>query len=90
MTAEQNVEKAIRAAAGVYDDAVWQRWAERWLDGTDRSAEAALEAVWAALSGLGPSAAAAEEACNAAEALAKAEVAAALAEAAAQAAVEAR
>ena len=46
---EQRVECAIRVAWEVCDDPVWRAWATRWLDGTDRSEEAAeAAAAWSA------------------------------------------
>ena len=46
MTTEQRVERAIRAAKTVCEDPDWNRWADGWLSGEDRSAEAAR--AWAA------------------------------------------
>lgn len=45
VTAEQRVECAIRLAWEGCDGPGWRAWATRWLDGTDRSDEAA---AWAA------------------------------------------
>ena len=74
ITAEQRVKFAILCANAVCDDERWNEWADKWLDGTDRSkqsANAARAAAWAA---------------NAAEAAWAAEAAAEAAEAAARAA----
>jgi len=49
LTTEQRVEIAIRCALRVWSNVDFTRWAERWLDGTDRSAAAAW-AAWMAIS----------------------------------------
>jgi hypothetical protein len=49
--AEQYIEAAITVVLEVCDDEQWRRWAECWLSGTDRSAEAAhvvAAAAWTA------------------------------------------
>jgi len=52
LTTEQWVESVIRCALRVWSNVDFTRWAERWLDGTDRSAAAAWaaarEATWKA------------------------------------------
>jgi len=48
MTAEQYVEIAIRCAILVNKDDNWLKWAANWLDGTDRSINAANAAYAAA------------------------------------------
>ena len=48
VTIAQRVAYGILCARGVCHDAAWGKWAERWLDGTDRSARAAAEAWEAA------------------------------------------
>ena len=46
-TTEQCVEFAIRCAWEVCDEPEWRRWATAWLDGTDRSEDAAdARAAW--------------------------------------------
>jgi len=45
LTTEQRVEIAIRVSLWMHDDPEYRRWAEEWLDGRDRSAEAALAAL---------------------------------------------
>ena len=47
VTTEQRIEVAIRCALVVCDEPGFRRWAEGWLSGADRTAEAAEEA-WAA------------------------------------------
>jgi len=46
-TTEQRVRFGILCAKAVCNDRTWNRWADRWLDGSDRSV-AAAEAAWAA------------------------------------------
>jgi hypothetical protein len=48
VTTDQRVEFAIRCALEVCTDPQWRAWAMCWLDGTDRSAEAARAARAAA------------------------------------------
>ena len=48
ITLEQRVRYGILCAKAVYADPAWNRWADGWLDGTDRSAWAAAEAAEAA------------------------------------------
>jgi len=50
LTTEQRVEIAIRCVLHGCTDDNFSRWAERWLDGTDRSADAALAIVTEAVS----------------------------------------
>jgi len=45
LTTEQRAEIAIRCALRVWANVDFTRWAERWLDGTDRSAAAAWGAA---------------------------------------------
>lgn len=61
MTTDQRVEFAIRCALAVYNETSFVAWANKWLDGADRSA---ARAAWAA----GAAARAAEAAAWAAEA----------------------
>ena len=72
ITTEQRVRFGILCAKAVCNDRAWSAWADRWLDGSDRSQESAwaateaaaraAEAAWAAAE------AAAETAARAAEA----------------------
>jgi hypothetical protein len=48
ITTEQSVEIAIRCALTVHSDPTYQRWADDWISGRDRSAEAAWAAEQAA------------------------------------------
>lgn len=48
LTPAQQVRVAILCAWGVCDDPRWRRWAERWLDRSDRGLEKARSA-WKAL-----------------------------------------
>jgi hypothetical protein len=48
MTLEQRVERGIRAALSVCADPFFVEWAEKWLSGEDRSADAAARAAEAA------------------------------------------
>ena len=48
---EQRVRFAILCACQVYKESTWQTWAQAWLDGSNRTQEAAWavgEAAWAA------------------------------------------
>ena len=83
ITTEQRVRFGILCAKVICDNPAWNAWADRWLDGSDRSQESA----WAAIE----AAARAAEAAWAAEtaAWAAAETAARAAETAAGAAAEA-
>ena len=45
MSDEQPVKFAILCARRVYYDLEWTKWSAKWLDGIDRSAKAALEAL---------------------------------------------
>ena len=47
LTTEQRVKFAILCTKSVCKDAAWNAWADKWLNGDDRSAEAA-RAAWAA------------------------------------------
>ena len=47
ITTEQRVEIGIRATKLGCNDKKWSKWADKWLSGKDRSADAA-EAAWAA------------------------------------------
>jgi hypothetical protein len=48
VTTDQRVEFAIRVAKRVCADPVWNVWADAWLDGSDRTADAAYAARAAA------------------------------------------
>jgi len=51
VTVEQLVEAVLRVVLCVYDEPGWVAWAEKWLSGEDRSADAAAaawDAAWAA------------------------------------------
>ena len=78
ISVEQRVRFAILCAKRVCNDPAWNTWADRWLDGTDRTAVAA-EAAWAAPSAVAAAHAAAvaagARAAVAAEAAAAAEAA---------------
>ena len=75
ITTEQRVRFGILCAKAVCNDRAWSAWADRWLDGSDRSQESAwaateaaaraAEAAWAAETA---AEAAAETAARAAEA----------------------
>ena len=67
ITTEQRAAFAIRCALEVYTDPAFVRWAEAWLSGEDRSADAARAAAYAA-----NAAAYAANAANAAYAAARA------------------
>ena len=47
-TVNQCIRFAILSAKQVYADADWNEWAARWLDGTDRTADAAKASAFAA------------------------------------------
>lgn len=47
VTKKQHVRFAILCAQLVCSDPSWNSWAEKWLSGKDRSAEAARAAAWA-------------------------------------------
>ena len=49
LTTAQRVEIAIRCALRIWANVDYTRWAERWLDGTDRSINTAW-AAWMAIS----------------------------------------
>ena len=49
MTTEQRVEIAIRCALTCCKEPVWLAWAQRWLTGEDRTAEAAWSAAETAI-----------------------------------------
>lgn len=72
-TLEQRIEFAIRCAMTVYDNAEWRAWAMAWLDGTNRTANAAANAAYAAYAALA-AARAAYAACAAANAADAAEI----------------
>ena len=72
ITTEQRAAFAIRCALEVYTDPAFVRWAEAWLSGEDRSADAARAAAYAA-----NAAAYAANAANAAYAAARADARAA-------------
>ena len=62
ITTDQRVEFAIRCAMQACEDKDWRDWAEKWLSGADRSADAAdvaLAAAAAAAAALAAAAAAA-------------------------------
>ena len=63
-TTEQRVECAIRIAWEVCDDPAWRAWAQAWLDGTDRTEEAAMAARAAARSAARSAAAVAARAAD--------------------------
>jgi hypothetical protein len=48
ITTEQRVEIAIRCAVAFYTEPTFKKWADAWLDGSDRSDAAARAAAWAA------------------------------------------
>jgi hypothetical protein len=81
VTTLQQQAFAILAAKAVYKDMKFQRWADNWLNGSDRTAAAAGAAAWAAAWAAARAADAAAEAARAA-----AEAAAWAADAAAEAA----
>ena len=45
MTREQRVEISIRICKLLHKDANWNAWADKWLDGSDRSVESAESAA---------------------------------------------
>ena len=74
ITTEQRIRFGILCAKAVCDSPEWNAWADRWLDGSDRSVETAWEA-WAAAvatADAAADAAAAEAAARAARAVAQA------------------
>ena len=74
ITTEQRIRFGILCAKAVCDSPEWNAWADRWLDGSDRSVETAWEA-WAAAVATADAAAAeaaAEAAARAARAVAQA------------------
>lgn len=56
VTPEQRVRFAILCARGIYHEPGWNAWAEGWLAGTDRGADAANAATRAATSAWGEAA----------------------------------
>lgn len=70
ITTEQRIRFGILCAKAVCDSPEWNAWADRWLDGSDRSVETAWEA-WAAADATAD-AAAAGAAARAARAVAQA------------------
>ena len=50
ITTEQRVRAAIAHALLVYDGPTYRKWADAWLDRSDRSAESAWSAAWSARS----------------------------------------
>jgi len=68
LTTEQRVRFAILAAKAVYHDPAWLRWADGWLDGSNRGPDAADAAAWAAEAAWAAKAAAAAAEAEAAEA----------------------
>jgi hypothetical protein len=42
---EQKIEFGIRVAKTIYTEKKWNEWADKWLDGSDRSKESAAYAV---------------------------------------------
>ena len=68
LTVEQRVAYGIYAALEVYKDEKFVEWAEKWLKGEDRSAEAAAEAEREALEAQRKAVEMAERAAEAAEA----------------------
>ena len=71
ITTEQRIRFGILCAKAVCDSPEWNAWADRWLDGSDRSVETAWEA-WAAANATADAAADAAAAEAAAEAAARA------------------
>ena len=67
---EQRIEFAIRVAKTVYKDESWNLWADRWLNGEDRSKESAFTAARAATSAARAANAAVDPAYAAARAVA--------------------
>ena len=72
ITTEQRVRFGILCAKAVCDSPEWNAWADRWLDGSDRSVETAWEAWAAAVATADATAAEAEAAARAARAVAQA------------------
>jgi hypothetical protein len=62
ITTEHRIEIAIRCAKLVYGDTAWNKWAEGWLSGSDRSASSADAAAIAAAIAAAAKAAAAKAA----------------------------
>jgi len=54
VTTEQRVRFAVLCAKRVYTDPNWNKWADRWLSGEDRSGSAAFDAIYAAQRGRRP------------------------------------
>lgn len=48
ITTERRVRAAIAYALCSYDDPKYRKWADKWLGGSDRSAESAESAAWSA------------------------------------------
>lgn len=48
ISTEQKVEFAIRVAKTVYKEKKWNEWADKWLNGEDRSEESAYTAAYVA------------------------------------------
>jgi hypothetical protein len=48
ITTEQKIEFAIKVSKLVYKNEKWNLWADKWLDGSDRTAYAAYAAYYAA------------------------------------------
>ena len=71
ITTEQRIRFGILCAKVICDNPAWNAWADRWLDGSDRSVETAWEA-WAAANATADAAADAAAAEAAAEAAARA------------------
>jgi hypothetical protein len=61
ITKTQVIEIAITCAKHVYHDPDWNRWADAWLDGSDRTKASAASAANAASAAWVPSAASAAE-----------------------------
>ena len=71
LTLNQRVRFAILCALKVYHEKSFTEWAKNWMDGNNRTAEAAEAAAWAAAEAAGAAEAAAE-AAEAAEAAVRA------------------
>ena len=72
ITTEQRVRFGILCAKVICDNPAWNAWADRWLDGSDRSQESAWAAIEAAARAAEAAWAAAETAARAAETAARA------------------
>ena len=72
ITCEHKIRFAIFCAQEVYSNKSWQRWAEAWLDGSDRTADAAVYAAEAVDADIAYAADAADAAIDAADAAAEA------------------